>query len=198
MKELTLISDVPEKVVITSGDELKKTQELNKVLQQSIKVVEAMYKEPKAAAHAAHKAITSKESELLTPLKQYKAKNDRAISTYLVELERKEKEEAAAREEEKKKFIEEVGGGSSPFAELGNLGIAPPVAEVALETGITAIDDYEIEVIDPMLVPIMVDGVMVRTVDVGAIKKIVKKYDGDIAIAGIRVTKKKSVRTRVL
>ena len=198
MRELTLISDVPESVVITSGEELQKTQELNITLQQSIRIVEAMYKEPKAAAHAAHKAITAKESELLTPLKQYKAKNDRAISNYLIALERKEEEEAKAREEAKKEYLEEVSVDESPFAELANINPKPPTAEVALENGISAIDDYEIEIIDPMLVPIVVDGVMVRTIDMSAIKKIVKKNSGELTIPGIRVIKKKSIRTRVL
>ena len=195
---LLLINDVPAEVVITSGEELKKTEEMNTKLQQSIKIVEALYKEPKAAANAAHKAITAKEKELLAPLKAYKALNDKAISDYHLALEEKARAEAEAKEKEKQEYLAELG--DSPFAALNTLEADKPAPIPKVETAdnITVIDDYEIEVINPLKVPIVVDGTIVRGVDVGAIKKIVKKHSGMIEIEGIKITKKKQVRTRVL
>ncbi len=67
---------------------------------------------------------------------------------------------------------------------------ATPVAKVA---GLSYRTDYDVEVIDIEKVPCKVANVVVRPVDVAALRRLAKATGGGVEIPGVRITKVKTV-----
>ena len=195
IKNLMFVVDTPESVTITNADENEKQSKILTMLNQSKKVLTEIYAPQKSAASAAHKTIVAEEKKMLEPITKYIDMIKKAMSDYLMALEQENAKKEAEAQKKLDALNKELGSGEdNPFAGL-NVQITPTV-EVQKEDNISIIEDWDVEVVNLAKVPVTVDGKIVRDVNLGTIKKIVKEHKGDIKIAGIKITPKKQIRAR--
>jgi hypothetical protein len=105
--EVAPIVAAAESLVVTDqashGDALLFVQQVERAKRR----VRDVFEEPKRAAHAAHKAITAAETNLLAPLDEARATVQRKVLAYQAEAARIAAEEALRKAEEERKRIEE-------------------------------------------------------------------------------------------
>lgn len=126
------------------------------------KKVTELFKEPKAAAHAAHKAITAAEKKLLDPLDQAskivwgKCSSFEQQQRRLAEEQERKLQEAARAAEEERQLLEAIEAEKDGQKEEAEQILAAPVeipkvhveAEVAKVEGISSRWNYRCEVVD--------------------------------------------------
>lgn len=128
------------------------------------KKVEALFAEPKRAAHAAHKAITAAETALLDPIKHAKG----IVSGKCDEYEREQRriaaeaarlaEQEARRQEEERKLAEAQAAQDAGDAGLADaimdepieVPVIAPAPAVAVVAGVSTSQRWSAEVIDKM------------------------------------------------
>ena len=92
-------------------------------------------------------------------------------------------------EDEKKKKEEEL-------KRLTGMEVVLDV-EGGSQKGISSQDDYIVTITDESLVPVTLNGIILRKVDEGAIKRLVKLAKGNIEIPGVKIEKTKIINVRI-
>lgn len=166
------------KIEVVDGESMAIATAYTKKLKETIKSVEDYWKEPKQNANKAWKDICQKEKEMSEPLKDLEKVLKAKISDYLLIME----DEKKKKEEELKRLtgmevVLDVEGGS--------------------QKGISSQDDYIVTITDESLVPVTLNGIILRKIDEGAIKRLVKLTKGNIDIPGIKIEKTKIVSVRI-
>lgn len=195
-KNLPIIIEQTEDIVCTTQEEFDYLQTVLSEVATRKKLVTEKMAEPKKKAHEAHKAVTALEKELLAPYEGYEKLAKKAISNYMLEQERLAQEKIKKAEEKKAELLEKLGDSGDEFAEFLDLDITAPKIAIETNKGVSSIDDWEVEVVDIYKVPLEIAGVVVMEVKLGEVKKLVKKFGGDIKIPGIKITPKKQIRVR--
>lgn len=161
-KENSPIVEGARALVVSNLAEHAVGQEALKRIATASKKVEELFKDPKALAHKAHKAITQAEAQLLEPLKEAR----RIVSDKLyqyeeaerrrAEEEARQKEEEARRAEEERQLLdavaaEESGDKEGAAAILEEETVVPTIAPqpaVAKTKGVSGAVPYAAEVTD--------------------------------------------------
>lgn len=187
-----------KQIVINNNEDYKNASEFLKEIKAQQKVITDHFADMKEQAHKAHKAICEKENGFLKPLKAVESQIKGLMSNYAEEQEKRRIEAILQATAQKEKLVEQFrADGNEEMAQMleETMSIAP-VSGVENISGVSTVDDYEIEIVDATKVPAYIDGVQIRTIDVNAIKELAKQTDGKIEIAGIKINKTKNIRVR--
>lgn len=161
------------------------------------------YWEPmRKAAKAAYDAVLGKKKEMLTPLETAEGELKGKMSGYVMEQERKRQAQeaalrAAARAEAERKLeaaadaerFGDVEGAEYAMAEAEayeTLGVTGTViGQKVKASGIAHTKSWKIKAVDPALVPVNLNGVELRPVDMGAVMRLIKATKGTVKIPGV-------------
>lgn len=209
--QFPVLTEQARGIAVENEEQFAFAAELVKQIKTVEKNVVAHYKPMKEQAKATHKTICDEEKRYLNPLKESENDIKGKMAVYTQEQERRaaikaaelkaRQEEHANEQLEKAEELREAGDavGAAIAEQSAYLvdSMRPVVASSnAKAEGISSQTDYVIEVTDASLVPIDIAGVVIRPVDVPAVKRLVKMSKGNIAIPGIKITESKTLRVR--
>ena len=200
-------------VAVTNDDEYREAGAFGVELRERMNEVTTFFAPMKKAAHDAHKQICEREKQMLAPLKSAEQMLKGVISSYMQkkEAERREAEEAAKRlamqeyEEKMKAAVEAEKNGKEEEAEAAFVDAAAAESmsrQLTIEStapsmkGVSTQTDYEIVSVEMKDVPTEVNGVVIRPVDLAAIKRLIKASKGTIKIEGISYKEVKTTSFR--
>lgn len=195
---------------IKSEDDLHIASQLMNGFKTARQSIEAFFKPMKDSAFKAHRAVCDREKSMLTPYdtadKAIKAK----VTAYTAEQRRLAAIETArlqaAKEAEAQRLMDEAvkaeSSGDSAAAEslLKQAEItdtiSAPVVQVEKVSGISYRTSYDIAIEDLEQVPCNVSGIVIRPVDISAIKKLAQMSKGEIKIPGVKIVVTKEAYSR--
>lgn len=200
-------------VNVTSDADYVSAGELTKEIKRMQKKVEEYWKPIYENAYSAYKAVNEHKKEMLDPLKKAEGILKQKLSEYSMKKQReqREKEEAlrklAIQEMEKKlaEAAEAEKRGDTESAEYAMAeaevyesasAIAMAPAAKPKADGISTSKSWEIVSIDERLVPVTLNGVVLRKVDESAIKRLIKLTKGQIVIPGVTFKETESISVR--
>ena len=180
-----------ESIIIETEDDYGEAAEYGKRVKAQIKAVKDYWKPLKENAAKAHKEICAREKEMLAPLQEAESTLKGAMSSYLMEQEKKrlEQEERMRRlqEAEAERLLNEAVE-SERNGDAEEAAARMEYAET-LATATTVVQgtstDWEIESIDASKVPTEVAGVIIRPVDEAAVKHLIRMSKGAVQIPGV-------------
>lgn len=157
----------------------------------------------KAGAYASWKTICARENEYLGPVEKAEKILKSSMSAWLQEQERRRQQEEAERrriqEAEARRLQEEalaaIDAGQEEAADvlIAESEIAQEIADMPAAPaqdpvrGAAVRKDWEVTITDPTAVPVSVSGIVLRPVDIQAIKNLVRLAKGNITIPGVRI-----------
>lgn len=155
----------------------------------------------KKNASEAHKALCAREKEMLDPLKKAEDIIKKTMVSYQQEAQRRRAaEEAEARrrqQEEADRLLadavqaQEAGDEMSAQISLAMAQMVNEMEPVAAETaapkatGTTMKKTWKARVVNPMEVPAYINGMEIRTIDMGALNRLAKMSGGKMTIPGV-------------
>lgn len=200
--QVTDIEVKAEGLVVANDVQYQEAGDFGVLLKQKMAEVTEFFAPMKKSAHEAHKQICDKEKQMLAPLKNAENALKKAMGAYVMkkEQERIAAEEAArklAQEEADRKLNEAITAeaeGDDIAAQFAML--EAEIADRASRTvvidddspkakGVSYQKDWEIIMHDPERVPVSVNGVVIRPVDLGAVMKLIRASKGTIKIPGV-------------
>lgn len=197
-EEVLVISNQTKDVVIKTEEDYIGATEMLKQIKSKSKEVESFFKEIKDNAYASWKAICNKEKLHLEPLSDAEKVLKSAMVGYQqkLDIERKRLEE-----EENKKRAKEVAKlekqGKSEEAELLSSQTVELVETTYKVSGVSYQVDYEVIVKDETKVPVSLNGIVLRPIDLSVVKKLAKDSKGKVLIEGIEIKETKIAKVRV-
>jgi hypothetical protein len=198
-------------LIISTEADYSNAGEFLKLIKTNTKTVQNFFEEIKNNAYASWKAICNKETDLTKPLQEAESIVKKGMANFAMEQEKiKHEKEAELRRIQAEMARKEA----ERAAELETQGKTEE-AEIAFETALQIEDlkpavianankvegvsfsvDWEVAVMNEDVVPVSLNGVILRPVDVGAIKRLVKLAKGKIDILGVKITETKNMRVR--
>ena len=205
-----LIESDAKQLVITNDEQYEQAAEMARTIKTRQKMVTDYFGPMKKAAHDAHKAVCDHESEILAPLKNAEKMCKQAMGAYQLkkqqEARRQEEEMRRIAQEEAVRKLEEAAQAEiKGDQEAANAAMQEALVADQLSTsayagssvpkvkGVSTCKDWEITVTNERIVPAYMNGVMLRSIDLAAIKRLVKATDGQIEIPGIDIKESVSV-----
>ena len=205
-----LIESDAKQLVITNDEQYEQAAEMARTIKTRQKMVTDYFGPMKKAAHDAHKAVCDHESEILAPLKNAEKMCKQAMGAYQLKKQqeaRRQEEEMRriAQEEAVRKLEEAAQAETKGDQEAANAAMQEALVADQLSTsayagssvpkvkGVSTCKDWEITVTNERIVPAYMNGVMLRSIDLAAIKRLVKATDGQIEIPGIDIKESVSV-----
>jgi len=202
-EEVSVVELRAREITIASDDDYEKAAEFGQQIKGQAKVVTDFFKPMKDHAYQAHKAVCDREKTMLKPLQEAEKILKANMASYYQEQERKrlQLEAQMRREAEAEKnrklseaiALEEEGKLEEAEAAILDAQITESIAVkavVIMDTpkpkGVSHTKEWEIESIDPELVPVMLAGVEIRPIDEKAIMRLIRASKGSIQISGIR------------
>lgn len=189
---------IADRLMITSNEDFEKGNAYLKDIKTRIKQVKDYWKEPKAAAQSAHKALCAREAQMLKPLENAESIIKKAMLDYTkaIEKARREAEEAAQREHEAEaKRLQALAAqaeeqGDKDTAEvirdMAEAAPAPTVTVAAPKAkGLSIRAQWRARVTDPKLVPAYFEGFELRTIKDSALNEVARLYEGKANIPGV-------------
>jgi len=206
--------EIAENFLIMNEKDYVSADTFNANGKDQIKKIEAHCDPRIKTAHELHKGLLADKNKFLTPIKEARTLIGRKMSLYAEEQKRRRLEEEATqrkvdleKEKERKQLVtdnkrmeaqqldeagrheEAKGVLYSPDPEL-NAPLAQTLPQpIVPKTQTKFQGGWDIEVIDIEKVP---DEFIVYTVDIPLVKARVKSYKGNIEIAGLKITAKKT------
>lgn len=178
-----------------------KAAELLKAVAERRKQVQAYWKTPKEAASKAHKEIVAKEKDMLEPLSVAENHLKKAIGNYTLQVEARRRAEQAEQErlraaERERLLAEAVKAEQSGdvvametnliMAEVvEDIKSAAPATATPKTEGISVRKTWKARVVDDSKVPVVVGGVVVRPIDMGALNNFARMTKGSMDIPGV-------------
>ncbi len=185
--------------------------ELLKQVKSNIKTVSEFFEPMKKSAHAAWKAICDKENSFVKPMQAAETTIKKVMGAYVMEQERIRREKEAELRRQQEELARKQAEEAARLEAEGKTEQAEAVLEMAMQvetmapvidapkpkvSGIGTQKDWSIEIVDGLIVPIQFEGVVIRPVDLAAIKRLVKAKNGQITIPGIKITEDVTMRVR--
>lgn len=200
--EMGQTSNSAKNIVIVTAEDYASVAEFAKEIKNKAKEVTEFFKPLKETAHKAHTAICEREKACLAPLKEAEATIKKAMGAYLEEEEKKRKEaeemaQKALREEAERKFAEaqkaeqngDAKGSEQALKEaMFNESMAKNIVVGESKPSVQGVStsvDWEIVSVDAEKVPVFLNGMELRPVDLKAVKALIKASKGKIKIDGI-------------
>lgn len=185
---------------------LQKAADVMLEAKRRIKTIKDRFKDPKAAAKAAHSKICDLESSLIEPYERIEVEIIKpAMAAYQTEQEKKQRvEEERLLAEAKKKAEDERLAAAAQLEKSGEKEAAQTLIETPIEvapivqprietpTGISYRDVWKYRIVNPQLVP---DEFWV--IEERRIQQRVNSLKGDAKIPGVDIWKEKQVAGRV-
>jgi len=207
--KVSSIEEAATQITVTDDESFQNASEFLRNIKRTTKNITDFFKDIKTNAHASWKAICAKENDLKSPLTAAEKIVKSKATAYQIEQEkiRQEQERVKAEQEReieriKQEAIDLANKGKKEEAEdvyfdaiLEEAAIAP-VSEKPKAEGISFKIDYELSVVDESIVPCRVGAQIIRPVDLGAIKRLVKISEGNIEIPGIKIKETKTMAVR--
>ena len=205
-----LVVKTAQGLTITNHDDFDRGNTLLKDIKTRMKQVKEYWKEPKAAADAAHKTLVAREAQMLKPLQEAESVIKKAMLAYNAEVERKRREaeaEARRKREEEVKRMEALAAkaeeqGDDDAAEvLRDMAEDTPMPEITAQAAPTAKGTsirktWKARVTDPNLVPAYHDGMELRSINMAALNNIAKWSGGEAKIPGVEFYQDSSMSVR--
>ena len=192
-------------LTITNDEEYERGGDILKDIKARIKAVKDYWKQPKAAAQAAHKTLVDREKQMLKPLEDAEGTVKKTMLAYTTE-QRRIAEEAArkAREEEQARLAalaaqaEQQGDADSAAFMLDMMDTAEPeqVQPTATPKGVSVRTTWKARVIDPKLVPAYFDGYELREINITALNGLARQYEGRLDIPGVEFYRDETLSVR--
>ncbi len=176
--------------------------------------VVALFREPKAAAHAAHKAITAAESKLLTPLDDARRIVEAKALAYEDAARRAAEEEQrrlaalAQKAEEERLIAEAIAADAAGDAELAEAIVSEPVSApvvhvapaVAKVAGVSSRGVWKAEVTDKLALVRFVAAnpswLHLLEAEMSALNGLAKSQKGQLQIPGVRCVEVRGLALR--
>lgn len=200
VKAVSEIEVQAEELVISNEEDYQKAANFGRMLKQRSADVKEFWKPMKDAAHKAHAEICDKEKAMLQPLANAEKTLKRVMGAYVAEQERKRREieeaaRKAAQEEAERKLreaLEKEASGNKVAAQalVEEADIIDSAPIVCVESkpkasGVSSKKDWKITNVDDSKVPDVVNGVVIRPVDMAAVMRLIRASKGEIKIDGI-------------
>ena len=202
-------------IIVETDEQYAAAAEFARDIKTQQKTVAGYFKPLKDAANQTHKLLCARENDFMRPLKAAEDACKAAMTAYTrrkqeearrqqEEMQRLAREEAArklaeAEAAEKKGDDEAVQSCMQQAIVADQLSATAYVAPTAPKvSGVSQKTDWEIVDINPDLVPIDLNGVVIRPVDQKAVMNLIRATKGQIKIPGItyRETVNLSVNSR--
>ena len=192
-------------LTITNDAEYERGGDILKDIKARIKAVKDYWKQPKAAAQAAHKTLVDREKQMLKPLEDAEGTVKKTMLAYTTE-QRRIAEEAArkAREEEQARLAalaaqaEQQGDADSAAFMRDMMDTVEPeqVQPTAAAKGVSVRTTWKARVTDPKLVPAYFDGYELREINMTALNGLARQYDGGLDIPGVEFYRDETLSVR--
>lgn len=200
--ELSEVEKAVSSIVIDSQEGYETAAELARKIKKTEAKVKDYWEPMRISTKQAYDDVLDHKKEMMSPLEKAEKVLKGKMSDYLsaVEAERKRKEEELrklAEAEMMKKLAEAEDaekngdglGAEFAMAEAEMYDAASQTMTVAKQNvkadGVSYAKSWEIVSIDPNKVPTFVNGVEIRPVDEGAVKRLIKACGGNIKIDGV-------------
>ena len=197
-----LIESDAKQLVIRNDEEYGEAAEFAKTIAARKKIVTDYFAPMKKAAHDAHKQVCDRETQALAPLKSAEQMCKRAMGAYQMKKQEEARRQEAelrrlAQEEANKKLAEAMSHESAGNEQAAQEAMSQAIVADQMGASVyvsgsapkvkggSSSKDYEIVSIDDRLVPIDVNGAVIRPVDQAAIKRLIKASGGKIEIPGV-------------
>ena len=195
-------------LTIKDNDDYQRGSDILKDIKTKIKAVKEYWKEPKAAAQAAHKQLVAREAQMLKPLEEAEGVIKKAMLAYDAEVKRKQREaeEAARRAQEEERarlaaIAEEAekngdADGAAFMREMMEEVEAPEVVTNApAAKGLSVRTTWKARVTDPKLVPAYFDGYELREINMTMLNNLAR-WKNDAKIPGVEFYQESSMSVR--
>lgn len=203
--------DKIKEIQIIDNESNKNATDLLKLIKSKAKAIQDYWKDTTERAYKIYKDLKAKEKEMLEPLQNAENIIKSKMSDFIIQEQRKAQEEQEKirkqQEIEALKQIEEAEKLRKEGKEIEaitkeQLAYTIDTLQTKVETNVDKVEgvnymiDYDIEILDPTKIPSYLNGIEIRKIDTGAIKKLVKMANGKLNLEGIKVIEKKIIRVR--
>jgi hypothetical protein len=180
-------------LTITNDADYERGGDILKDIKARIKAVKDYWKQPKAAAQAAHKTLVDREKQMLKPLEDAEGTVKKTMLAYTTQ-QRRIAEEAArkAREEEQARLAAlaaqaEQQGDTDSAAFMRDMidAAEPEQVQTAAAKGVSVRTTWKARVTDHKLVPAYFDGYELREINMTALNGLARQYEGGLDIPGV-------------
>lgn len=194
---LQVATKFKESAIKNDADYITATEYLKEVKTKA-KEIEEFFKPLKENAHKSWKAICDKENTYKKPLVDAENKLKGLMIDFqsFKEIERKKIEAEALRLQEKEIAKLEKKGKTEEAEALSNQSIEV-VDNTSKVEGVSYQVDYEIIITNEDEVPVSINGILIRPVDLAIVKKLAKESKGKIKIDGIKIVETKIAKVRI-
>lgn len=191
-------------LTITNDAEYERGGDILKDIKARIKAVKDYWKQPKAAAQAAHKTLVDREKQMLKPLEDAEGTVKKTMLAYTTE-QRRIAEEAArkAREEEQARLAAlaaqaERQGDADSAAFMRDMMDTeePQQVQTVAAKGVSVRTTWKARVTDPKLVPAYFDGYELREINMTALNGMARQYEGGLNIPGVEFYQDETLSVR--
>ena len=200
-------------VLIEDDASFESAAEYVKAIKAQVKKVTEFFKPMKEAAYRAHRHICERENMMLEPLKNADGVMQKAMGGYMrikeierqraeAEVRRLAEEEAYRKLQEAEKLASEGKHEEAKAMEEDAMVVDSAVSAISLQAdmpkvkGVYQTVDYVVTVTNSMLVPLSMNGVEIRPIDMKALKQLAKMSKGKVQIPGVVITEE--IGTRVV
>jgi len=192
-------------LTITNDAEYERGGDILKDIKARINAVKDYWKQPKAAAQAAHKTLVDREKQMLKPLEDAEGTVKKTMLAYTTE-QRRIAEEAArkAQQEEQARLAalaaqaEQQGDADSAAFMRDMMDAAEPeqVQPTAAAKGVSVRTTWKARVTDQKLVPAYFDGYELREINMTALNGLARQYEGGLDIPGVEFYRDSAMSVR--
>jgi hypothetical protein len=179
-------------LTITTDDDYSRGGDILKDIKARIKAVKDYWKQPKAAAQAAHKTLVDREKQMLKPLEDAEATVKKTMLAYTTEQQRKRQEEQARLAALAAQAEQQGDADGAAFMREMSAAVEPvqPTGGVSVRT------TWKARVTDPKLVPAYFDGYELREINMTALNGLARQYEGGLNIPGVEFYRDETLSVR--
>ena len=203
-KEVYTVEEHARNIIIQNEAQFKAAAEFGRSIKAKQTQVKEFFEPMRMSAKRAYDEVLSRRKQMLDPLEAAEKIVKQTMSEYRVEEERrrkaaeetarKEAEEAAKQKLDEAAALEKAGNYEAAAYAMSDAEVMDDYAKTGIAyaapvktAGVSSKKDWEIESVDPALVPVSVAGIEIRPVDIKAVLKLVRATKGAIQIPGIKV-----------
>lgn len=197
-------------LTIATHDDYDRGTAILKDIKARVKAVKDYWKEPKAAAQAAHKALCAREAQMLKPLEDAESTVKRAMLAYDTEVKRRRREAEEAARKAREAEVARLEAIAAQADAQGDIDAAEvmrdmaedvPIGDIAAPAapavkGACVRTVWKARVTDPKVVPAYHDGVELRSINMAALNSLARYSKGQATIPGVEFYEESTLAVR--